>query len=64
MGGSHGSHCSFSKNYDTLVLECKIGDVTVVYNLRDGSVERTRITNGKCSWIYRKNYVESLVLCH
>jgi len=53
-----------SENYDTLILENKVEDVTVVYNLRDGSVEKTIITNGECSWIYIKKYVESLVLCH
>jgi len=53
-----------SKNYDTLLLENGIEALPVVYNLRDGSVERTRITNGECSWIYIKNYVESLVSFH
>jgi F-box interacting protein len=53
-----------SKNYDTLLLENRVEALPVVYNLRDGSVERTRITNSKCYLIYTNNYVESLVSCH
>jgi len=55
-----------SKNCDTMILANYFEDILVVYNLRDDSVERARITNSK----YRlqghhiKNYAESLVLSH
>ena len=53
-----------SKNYDTLILGSTLEDEFAVYNLRDGSIERTRITNGEGSWIYINDYVESLVFYH
>jgi len=53
-----------SNNYDTLLLENNLEDIPVVYNLRDGSVERIRIANGQCYRLYINDYVESLVLCH
>lgn len=53
-----------SRNYDSLVLINNLDDLPVVYNLRDDSVERIRIINGKRCWRYNKNYyAESLVLC-
>ncbi|AES79305.2 putative F-box domain-containing protein [Medicago truncatula] len=53
-----------SKNYDTLILGSTLEHEFAVYNLRDGSIEKTRITNGESSWIYINDYVESLVFCH
>jgi len=53
-----------SKNHDTLILEGYYGTLPIVFNLRDGSLEQIKITNGQNDRLYMKNYVESLVLCH
>jgi hypothetical protein len=55
-----------SKNCDTMILVNCFEDQLVVYNLRDDSVERARITNGKyrLQGYHIKSYAESLVLSH
>ncbi|CAJ2669685.1 unnamed protein product [Trifolium pratense] len=50
-----------SENGDTLILMSNEGDhQAILYNLRDNTVEKTRITN-KVTLFLSKDYVESLV---
>ncbi|CAI8614943.1 unnamed protein product [Vicia faba] len=49
-----------SENSETLVLAHNLEDQAIIYNIRDNTAQRTRITN-KISWFSIKNYVESLV---
>ncbi|XP_004514290.1 F-box/kelch-repeat protein At3g06240-like [Cicer arietinum] len=49
-----------SENGDTLLLASCLEDRAIFYNIRENSVERTRITNRMC-WYSTKDYVESLV---
>ncbi|XP_004517219.1 F-box/kelch-repeat protein At3g06240-like [Cicer arietinum] len=49
-----------SENGDTLILASDLEDQTILYNIRENSVKRTRITNRMC-WYSTKDYVDSLV---
>ncbi|XP_058741535.1 F-box/kelch-repeat protein At3g23880-like [Vicia villosa] len=49
-----------SENDDRLILGSSLEEQAILYNMRDNSVERTRITN-KIRWFLVKEYVGSLV---
>ncbi|XP_058741570.1 F-box/kelch-repeat protein At3g23880-like [Vicia villosa] len=49
-----------SENDDTLILASRLEEQAILYNMRDNTVERTRITN-RIRWLFVKEYVESLV---
>ncbi|XP_058738959.1 F-box/kelch-repeat protein At3g06240-like [Vicia villosa] len=48
-----------SENGDSLILANSLEGQAILYNIRDNTAERTRITN-KISWFSVKNYVKSL----